>query len=662
MAVSLYLCVAHDQAHPTIININNTCVDIDILRLVHTIGYLATVRKVVHPARTKWYDIGLELKLPVDTLDAIERSRGDDGDHLRDILKFWLKRDAPTPTSKALVDALKSSPVGESRLACDVEDKLLSLPNSRSFDKSMHTPLVPSRQYNFLLWMKVICILIFMLIFLVGLTLYSDCIHLLFRRVMYHMNLLDSKSLPFQDHKVFVGRELSKREIIQEIYEQRPPIISIVGPPGFGKSTLAIHIGHAMVADGMLVNYVDMSEVSSKQALAEKLLAGDAGIVAIKNITVERLYVWAKGLNYRTLLILDNCDVILHNTTDLQAVVEKLLESSPRLKILITSRKKVVQLDQFMYPLENLSSEASCTLLQRVTYHDDLNSTTCESIASLTGNVPLALQVVGAILNDANSPDVMTIVHKLERDIIPTLSPEDLPVEICVNTSINLSYQYLTPHLQTIGRYLANFPGSFDKKAACSILISVSNNNITCSEIAEYLEELVKRSLLECDRRRHRYQFHALIREFFLAVSKEATGENEANHFLIHFRLFYTSVLQNLTEQFIDNHVQALTELDMERHNILHLLEQLGVSSPMIDIDDISDLIEVDIILFSLDNSFLKCRFSSSELLGPLSRIVEHLSQKLGLLLKQPVSYISDFYYFKYHVLMIIHLADLEDF
>ena len=627
--------------------------------LVHTIGDLATVRKVVHPARTKWYDIGLELELPVDTLDAIERSRGDDGDHLRDILKYWLKRDAPTPTSKALVDALKSAPVGESRLACDVEDKLYSLSNSRSFDKSMHTPLVPSRQYNFRLWMKVICILSFMLIFLVGLTLYSDYNHLLFRRVMYHMNLLDSKSLPFQDHKIFVGRELSKRLIIQEIYEQHPPIISIVGPPGFGKSTLAIHIGHAMVADGFVVNYVDMSEVSSKQALAEKILAGDAGIVAIKNIIVERLYVWARGLNYRTLLILDNCDVILHNTTDLQTVAEKLLESSPRLKILITSRKTVLQLNQFTYQLENLSSEASCTLLQSVTYHEGLNSITCKSIASLTGNVPLALQVVGAILSDVNSPDVMTIVHKLERDIIPTLSPEDLPVEKRVNASINLSYQYLTTELQNIGRYLANFPGSFDEEAACGILILITNNSITCSEIAKCLEELVKRSLLEYDRRRNRYQFHTLIREFFLVVNKEATGENETNHFLIHFRSFYTTVLQTHTEQFNDNHVQALTELDMERHNILHLLEYLG--DPNLIMDDTFDLLNaVRTIRFSFDISFLKCRFTSSELLGPVSSIVEYLSQKLNLLLKQAVSE-TIFSYFWNYVHMIIYLADLEE-
>lgn len=101
----------------------------------------------------------------MDTLDAIDRSKGDDSAHLIDILKYWLKRADPSPTSKGLVDALKSSPVGESQLARDVEDELHSLANSCSFDKSVHPPQVPSRQYNFTFWTQVgvRCLLIFML-------------------------------------------------------------------------------------------------------------------------------------------------------------------------------------------------------------------------------------------------------------------------------------------------------------------------------------------------------------------------------------------------------------------------------------------------------------------------------------------------------------------
>ena len=608
---------------------------------VHTVGDLATVHDLVYPALTKWYNIGLQLKLPAYALDAIERNRGDDGDHLRDTLKKWLKRDAPTPTIKALVDALKSSPVGESRLASDVEDKLHSLLNSCSFDKSTHTPLVLSRQYSLSLWIAVVCLLIFLFVLIFLVYIHHD------QQVTYHKNLNRSVCLPFQDHKVFVGREQSKKEIIEKIYTPLPPLISIVGPPGFGKSTLAICIGHAILADGFLVNYVDMTEVSSKQALAVKVLACDSTTEAIENITIERLYKWARGLNQRTLLILDNCDVFLHNTTDLQTVIEKLLDNSPRLKILITSRKKVLQINQFTYPLGNLSSEASCTLLQKVTHHEGLNSTTCKLIASLTGNVPLALQVVGAILNDVNPPDVMTIVRNLEQDLIPTLSPEDLPVEKRVNASINLSYQYLTPQLQKIGRFAANFPGSFDEEAACSILISILDNSLTSSDIAKYLEDLVKRSLLECDRQRNRYQFHTLIREFFLAVSEGATGGNETNDFLIHFRSFYISVLQNLTEHLNDDYEQALTKFDLERHNFLHT-EFLGHPSPMIHNTSYCN----KILRFCLQISIFGSRFTSRELLG----IISHGVDCLRLMLKQR----KFSYLFMSYVGMIDHLASLQ--
>ena len=51
-------------------------------------------------------------------------------------------------------------------------------------------------------------------------------------------------------------------------------IVSIVGPPGIGKSTLAIQIG-PRIERKTNVYYVDMGEVSSMQALAEKILESD---------------------------------------------------------------------------------------------------------------------------------------------------------------------------------------------------------------------------------------------------------------------------------------------------------------------------------------------------------------------------------------------------
>ena len=76
---------------------------------------LRHVHEAVYPARTSWYIIGLLLGVPVNTLDYIEREKGDDWDHLRNLLKSWLKRGGATWGT--LSDALKSPSVGEHQLA-----------------------------------------------------------------------------------------------------------------------------------------------------------------------------------------------------------------------------------------------------------------------------------------------------------------------------------------------------------------------------------------------------------------------------------------------------------------------------------------------------------------------------------------------------------------
>ena len=75
-------------------------------------------------------------------------------------------------------------------------------------------------------------------------------------------------------------------------------------------------------------------------------------------------------------------------------------------------------------------------------------------IASLVGNVPLALQVIGSLLIDIYSS---TIVSDLRKDPIPALSPELLPSTERVFTSLNISYHYLSPEHQKCGRLLAFF-------------------------------------------------------------------------------------------------------------------------------------------------------------------------------------------------------------
>ena len=87
---------------------------------------MGTVLNEIHDARTKWYYIGIELKLDVSTLKAIESKYSDCKDCLREVITKWLKAVQPKPTWRSLVDALRRPVVDESKLAAVIEGKYCS--------------------------------------------------------------------------------------------------------------------------------------------------------------------------------------------------------------------------------------------------------------------------------------------------------------------------------------------------------------------------------------------------------------------------------------------------------------------------------------------------------------------------------------------------------
>ena len=114
----LYLPLAHTHTH--------TCThththQVHFIMALH-IDHLGDVRAELFEARTKWYDIGLALKVPVTTLDSIEGQSGNDSKKLLEALKVWLKT-AKKPSWHDVVDVLKSPIVGEPKLASDIEAK-----------------------------------------------------------------------------------------------------------------------------------------------------------------------------------------------------------------------------------------------------------------------------------------------------------------------------------------------------------------------------------------------------------------------------------------------------------------------------------------------------------------------------------------------------------
>ena len=85
-----------------------------------TINDLGDLQEAVFDIRANWYSIGLMLKISVGTLDSIRYQYSNPADQLRETLKEWLRKDARQSWA-VIVDILRSSSVGEPKLACAIE-------------------------------------------------------------------------------------------------------------------------------------------------------------------------------------------------------------------------------------------------------------------------------------------------------------------------------------------------------------------------------------------------------------------------------------------------------------------------------------------------------------------------------------------------------------
>ena len=480
----------------------------------------------------------------------------------------------------------------------------------------------------------------------------------------YKVYLHHSKSLPFLSEN-FVGREIEKEELMKQLdfYNHSTRIINIYGPPGFGKSTLAIHIGHAAVSKGVEVHYVNMAEFPDKgvkQVLAEKILKKK------EHNNFEHLLQWLKSYRYwyyQILLIFDNCDGILHNHGDeFQDAITGLVESSLHVRVLLTSREVAAFPEYAEWcKLDAISFAAAHELLdRRVPKSIGLDPSHKDEIAQLTGNVPLALQIVSSLLRLPNSPSPSEVVQELDKDPIPFLSPTDFPASKQILISIDLSVRHLSIELLIASWNLAIFPGSFDEEAAKAVL-DRSVLQVYNSTVRQVLNSLLRQSLLEVNERTLRYQYHRLIREFFLYhIQRYGFGpllHNSVTAYNVHFAF----KLIDAFSQFKYDHQKSLSILYSEQHNFRLLLDFLRTSQSLTE-----DLV-VSIIAVSgaIDVGLLRLHFTPADWCEPIRNALLHLDILA-------VSFNSNWYhhtmaglsresFFNYYVVLIQQLAKCEE-
>lgn len=354
-----------------------------------------------------------------------------------------------------------------------------------------------------------------------------------------------------------LGRDPDVAAVREALLGSKTHLITLVGPPGIGKTRLSIQIATDLAdsfKDG--VCFVPLAPVQESERVAN---------VLIQFLAIPESAVWTAEeslLNYlkdkNILLVLDNFEHILAAAP----LVTSLLQACPSLRILVTSRSPLNLRGERQYPvsplpipdlihlppLETLSKTPSVALfVERASQVDPefklsiSNAGVIAEICNRLDGLPLAIELAAPLTK-------LLPPQKLLSKLSSSLSllrggPVDLPPrQRTLRAAIDWSYDLLDPREQALLARLAVFVGGWTLDAAEVVVgeSTAGDQKQSHSEILEGMFLLVDQSLVQRQERPyglerytmlstiHEYAYHKLLER----GEKEILQQRQAVYFL----------------------------------------------------------------------------------------------------------------------------------
>lgn len=334
----------------------------------------------------------------------------------------------------------------------------------------------------------------------------------------------------------FVGRRHDIANVKRLLSQAR--LVTLTGVGGVGKSRLATRVATDMqraFPDGVWL--VELAALNDRELIhrnvAEALSIRDHSTRSAMEVLIDHLR------DKQMLMILDNCEHVLHECT---VVVEMLLRSCPKLRILATSRQALGVGGEQLVAVPTLSlpnpddrslveSDAVRLFVERAGAMVQDFTLTKENQGALAGicrrldGIPLAIELAAVRLRALS---VHQLLERLEdRSRLLTVGPwTKLPHHRTLRALIDWSYNLCTDHEQQLWARVSVFAGGLDLEAAEEIC---SGDGIAREEVMDLVAALVDKSILTREEQssRVRYRLLETIREYGLerlvASGKEAT-------------------------------------------------------------------------------------------------------------------------------------------
>ena len=409
----------------------------------------------------------------------------------------------------------------------------------------------------------------------------------------------------------FTGRHSECEEIIGHVAAQSSRMVSIWGSPGFGKTSVAIAVGHILQSQGLPVCWITLRGLQSKADLTSKLLSFVRQAVSHHQLSSQRLslddelcQVFSE-ISDRFVIILDNADDLLESgfpnvKEEVIGLLEEILRRNEKIKFIVTTRESL----EFMKlhfqchhgvrirPLDETSSQSLVNELLPNASNSDVRQ-----IIQICGHVPLAIKLLCSSISDEDSIQpsqfLREVIESSTEGIFEMLDNPDYPTSHRLKFLFNSSFHRLSTQEKEALVCLCILPENFDVNIAAAVL---NKKGILCNKI---LQNLRRKSLLDSSSKPRLFTMHKLLQSFAREKGEHEMKETVDNS-KGRFYAYYVSYFKELNEQFLKGHsMSAFVAFYEEKESFIEsLIESCSDSRTADDVFDV--LVEAELFLDSV--------------------------------------------------------------
>ena len=373
-----------------------------------------------------------------------------------------------------------------------------------------------------------------------------------------------------------VGRTEIVADLAQRLKQHR--FLSIVGPGGIGKTTVAIAVADRFlgsVKDGIC--FVDLAPLTDP-ALAPSAVAARLGIAVRSDNCLPSLIQFLKERN--VLIVLDSCENVIEAAA---VLAEDIFNGAKNSFVLVTSRESLRAEGEHVYRLSPLTvpdDTAELTAAQALAFPavqlfveraaasggdfslTDTDAPLVAAICRRLDGIALAIEIAAGRIDAFGVKGMATLLAD-RFQLLMQGRRTALPRHRTLSATLDWSYSHLPQDEQLVLRRLAVFAGPFTLESASAILASMG---ISPGHAVDAIANLVVKSLVvaDTDRATTFYRLLDTTRDYSLFKLEEGgEGDQIAQIHAVHYKI----LLERAQESW---ETKPATEW-LERHR--HLLD-----------------------------------------------------------------------------------------